>query len=67
MYRSGMKYNIVAAVNSTRQAKHDTNGTDQLNMLQQEEKKSEINIQLKFKVSQKTCIQCQIKKQFLTK
>lgn len=34
MYRSGMKYNIDAATNSTRQAKQDMNGTDQLNMLQ---------------------------------
>lgn len=33
MYRSGIKYNSAAATNSTKQAKHDKNGTDQLNML----------------------------------
>lgn len=34
MYRNGIKYNSEAATNSIRQAKHDKNGTDQLNMLQ---------------------------------
>lgn len=34
MYRSGMKYNSIVATNSTKQARQDKNGTDQLNMLE---------------------------------
>lgn len=33
MYRNGMKYKSAVATNSTKQARHDKNGTDQLNMV----------------------------------
>lgn len=33
IYRSGIKYNSAVPANSTKQARHDRNGTDQLNML----------------------------------
>lgn len=34
-YRRGTKYKSSVATNSTKQARHDMNGTDQLNMLQE--------------------------------
>lgn len=36
MYRSGMKYNSIVATNSTKQARQDKNGTDQLNVLEKD-------------------------------